>query len=662
MRRTLAVACVLAAVFAPLAHAHARLVRSVPADGAAVARSPGEVQLLYDDDVSVGPGNEVVRNGDGSALAGAPRTNGRRLVLPLRAGLAEGDYSVRWSVISNDGHVVQGVLAFAVGRGQAAPQSSLRPVARSRTLDSIERWLFLLGVLAASGAAIFRYAAFGPAARELAEPERGRALRKGSRVISGILLAACALCIAGAVPLARAANGSATRFGLVLELAAAVALLGAVLAALALRMPRLLPAASLVTVALLPLPSLSGHALDPGQPFYAPVADVLHVLAASIWLGGLLALAAVLTFLRGGAPERAGRRFSTIALAAVLVVAATGLVRAVTELAAFHQIWTTTYGRILLVKSALLLALVALGFANRRRLRLPVVLAELVLLAALVLAAAVLTGSRPGVRQPTAAVPPAAAGPIALPPRDALALAAENGRDAVTIGARFTRGTTEVTAAVLGPNGLGANGLPMRVNGLSAIACGQGCYRAIVPGRPLAVRVDFGTGTIVFPLRTVPGPAAALVASAGRLLRASTSTIYRDRLSSGPGQTLRTLWKEQAPDRLSYVIDGGAAGIVIGNRRWDREAPGGRWVASPQSPLQLPAVPWSPKVTNFHVLAADSTGWTVAFLDRATPAWFRVRIDRSTGRLASFRMTAAAHFMHDEYLSYDKKFEIRPPH
>jgi hypothetical protein len=165
----------------------------------------------------------------------------------------------------------------------------------------------------------------------------------------------------------------------------------------------------------------------------------------------------------------------------------------------------------------------------------------------------------------------------------------------------------------------------------------------------------------VFPLRTAPGPAAALVARAGRLLRASASTVYRERLSSGPGHTLLTLWKEQAPDRLSYVIEGGSAGIVIGARRWDRD-PGGRWVESSQFPLHLPAVPWTRSVTNFHILSADRAGWTIAFLDRSTPAWFRVRIDRRTGRLEGFVMTAAAHFMRDEYLSFDKNVEIAPPH
>ncbi|MGZ4381830.1 MAG: hypothetical protein ACXVZ3_10455, partial [Gaiellaceae bacterium] len=84
-------------------------------------------------------------------------------------------------------------------------------------------------------------------------------------------------------------------------------------------------------------------------------------------------------------------------------------------------------------------------------------------------------------------------------------------------------------------------------------------------------------------------------------------------------------------------------------------------VESPQSPLHLPAVPWTRSVTNFHILSADRSGWTIGFLDRSTPAWFRARIDRRTGRLLSFGMIAAAHFMSDEYLAYDGKVVIQPP-
>ena len=283
-----------------------------------------------------------------------------------------------------------------------------------------------------------------------------------------------------------------------------------------------------------------------------------------------------------------------------------------------------------------------------------------VLLLAL-LAFEVVRGSHSGVHRPVVGPAAPLPEPIPLPPAGALTLAAQSGRKAVTIAVRPAGTRTEATVGVIGPDGLGANGLPVRVDGAGAAACGKGCYRALVPGRPAAIRVDAGTGIIVFPLHTVPGPAAALVARAGRLLRAATSVVYRDRLSSGPGHTLETLWKEQAPDRLSYVIAGGIAGIVIGDRRWDRETRAGPWVASPQQPLNLPALPWTRRITNFHILDADGAGWTVSFLDRSMPAWFRARIDRRTGRLVSFRMIAASHFMHDEYVANGGKVEIRPP-
>ena len=47
------------------------------------------------------------------------------LTIPLLAHLKNGVYSIRWSIVSDDGHREQGVLAFAVGRGAASPHSVL---------------------------------------------------------------------------------------------------------------------------------------------------------------------------------------------------------------------------------------------------------------------------------------------------------------------------------------------------------------------------------------------------------------------------------------------------------------------------------------------------------------------------------------------------------
>ena len=107
--------------------------RSVtPADRAVLAQAPERVVVRFDDDVRVAPGNAAVRNGDGSILDGKPSAHGKTLVLPLRANLGRGDYSVRWSAVSDDGHVVQGVIAFGVGTRPAAAGADASPDGRGR--------------------------------------------------------------------------------------------------------------------------------------------------------------------------------------------------------------------------------------------------------------------------------------------------------------------------------------------------------------------------------------------------------------------------------------------------------------------------------------------------------------------------------------------------
>ena len=76
------------------------------------------MRAVFDDTVIRGPGIAAIRNGGGSVLDGKPRVEGgKTLVIPLRHGLSDGVYSVRWAVISDDGHLESGVLAFAVGLG-----------------------------------------------------------------------------------------------------------------------------------------------------------------------------------------------------------------------------------------------------------------------------------------------------------------------------------------------------------------------------------------------------------------------------------------------------------------------------------------------------------------------------------------------------------------
>ena len=95
--------------------------------------------------------------------------------------------------------------------------------------------------------------------------------------------------------------------------------------------------------------------------------DLLHLGSAAVWVGGLVALLSLLRATVGDDAVRvaAARRFSTVALAAVVVLAASGVGRALTELDSVSQVWSTSYGRALIVKTVLFLPLLAVGRVNR---------------------------------------------------------------------------------------------------------------------------------------------------------------------------------------------------------------------------------------------------------------------------------------------------------
>ena len=404
MRTVAALVAVCAALAAPsTALAHANLLGTQPTDGARLARAPHTIVVLFDDTVRVGSGNAVVENASGrSVLAGPPRTDGRTLTLPLEAGLADADYSVRWSIVSDDGHLERGVLAFAVGAASPPPHSILGATVALTWSDLILRTLYYLGLLTAGGTAVF-----GLLVRGLLGPALRRPL---AQLLFFALLAAF---VGGSGIVHTAAPG--TRYVHVVEAALGISLAGGAAAALAPALPCLLAPAGAAGLALLAAPTLAGHALDPNQWQALSVpADLLHVAAAATWLGGLLGLLFVVPRATRLEEVRvaAARRFSAAALAVVPLLAASGLARAVTELSAVSQIWSTSYGRAVAVKSALFAVLLVLGYLNRRRLRSAFgrlrrpLRAEILVLAAVVVTVSVLTELRPGRDRPAAGGPP----------------------------------------------------------------------------------------------------------------------------------------------------------------------------------------------------------------------------------------------------------------
>jgi putative copper resistance protein D len=125
--------------------------------------------------------------------------------------------------------------------------------------------------------------------------------------------------------------------------------------------------ASLFLLALLGLAPLAvtGHSSAGGSHDIATDSLLLHLGAASVWVGGLVALLAHAR--RGGAHlALATRRFSACALVCWVVMAVSGVVNALVRLPP-HDLFTTGYGLMVLAKITALFTLGALGFQQRRR-------------------------------------------------------------------------------------------------------------------------------------------------------------------------------------------------------------------------------------------------------------------------------------------------------
>jgi hypothetical protein len=231
---------------------------------------------------------------------------------------------------------------------------------------------------------------------------------------------------------------------------------------------------------------------------------------------------------------------------------------------------------------------------------------------------------------------------------------------------------------VVASDGTGLSGLRVRfaVDGRqlpAARPCGAGCYASTTGTSSSVRRVAIALSGRGRPPSAVsfalpahwPVSAAPLLRGAARVFRSLRGVVYHERLSSGPHVTSTSVWRSEAPDRLSYRTARGDAGIVIGRTRWDLVV-GGGWKRSFQNPpLVMPSPPWAAGAYDVSLLGGGRlNGRAVvrfSMFEPTTPAWYTVTLDRRTLRTLEVSMTAAAHFMLDRYVAFNAPRQIRPP-
>ena len=365
---------------------HARLLRSTPAADARLSRPPEAVLLIFSEAVVAELSQITVTKPDGSVLHLRPIADpqgAHALTAPL-APLSSGIHRVAWRIVSADGHPVAGSFSFSllasvgdsspkrplpheVGVEQPAPGAEPRVLPddsgemRIPRLASLLRGLGVGAMMAGVGLLLFGGAA---GSRRNLDPSAftTRLLGIGAVFLAAHLFAWLYHISPG--------SGLSEMFG-VAALMSTPGIIELVRVALALaalwaltrgrRQPALILGLGCLVVS-----GTVGHSAAI-NPLFAIPAKIIHLLAASVWMGGLLWLG--WTFRRDVTAFRIeARRVSFAALIAVIALATSGIIQAVLFMHWPQDLVRTDYGRLVLAKIIGLVILILLGAYNRYRL------------------------------------------------------------------------------------------------------------------------------------------------------------------------------------------------------------------------------------------------------------------------------------------------------
>ena len=392
-------------LFPAVSEAHAILLRSDPAQDAVLTSSPDQVRMWFSEDLSDGFSTASVVTSSNRRVdannAHISSSDTKEMDVSLQPALAPGVYVVLWTTQSaDDGHVLRGSFIFNIAGPDGTVPKSTGPLpgqsnagGSSGQLDGPTFFSFLMVTLVDLGAVFWMGAQLwrtfvlqltdtGSRTQEAIErriEERfdrdfsmpvlfilllanvGVLLGQGLVLTNGNVGQALTPGILGTL----ATNGRFGTYWLMREIVIFLAIVLAAITLLVKKLPRsfieLVPWLNLILgLALLIALTMSGHAAATNNNVlvYSVLVDWLHLLAASLWVGGMMYISLIyLPALKGNtALERARSlvsllpHYSPLAITGVIIMAISGPFNAVVHLTALNQLVTTAYGRALVIK------------------------------------------------------------------------------------------------------------------------------------------------------------------------------------------------------------------------------------------------------------------------------------------------------------------------
>ena len=382
------------------ASAHNSFDSSNPVNGSTLDVAPTTWSLVFKKEVPLASATAELVGSDGVRIGLQPPTYGattNAIVFSLPPNLT-GVNTARWRLVGVDGHVISGRVAFTVNALTApseplvtvegAPQSSPTTI----QVPSLSANDYFIEPVPKLPRLVFRFINYGALLLfiglmfvefYIARGAIGLAIAKRMIRIASVALAATAtleVMIFAADVTGKTLLGSIGSFGLLLKttpgsMLVMKALISYAIAFVSFRrsIAHLTPTSSRWITAMLIQYFLTlaytGHSRSQRWPILGIAADVVHIAAAGIWLGGLLVLLwVVIPHVSDRQAIQALQRFGSVAKFSVLALIVTGLFQTLR----FHDkpvsIFTSSHGQILLVKLILFVAMLKYADTNRRSL------------------------------------------------------------------------------------------------------------------------------------------------------------------------------------------------------------------------------------------------------------------------------------------------------
>ncbi|GHO97355.1 hypothetical protein KSF_074030 [Reticulibacter mediterranei] len=358
---------------------HAALLRSDPADGSVLARTPGEIRLWFSEPVQLVGQSIMVFAPSGAAVElGTVQERNGEVSVPLKVAVA-GTYLVNWQIISQDTDPVSGSFVFSVGQAGGAWAGTVSNNASPLGfwLQALEHLLHFLGYALAFGVLAFLRLVVAPLKQDALAKPIWRLVNFGIIVLlvaEGVALIAQSASLGNhsLLDLTFLVTVLASSFGRALALRLGAALsLWVLIGIIQQGNRRVVDVALVLGGALAVIDSQASHAISSPIVWLGLIVTALHIVAMGVWIGGLIALLALWRRKEARVYQQdLLARFGSLALASVAELVLTGVVLAGLHLVRLADLLTTPYGRLLTIKIlALLLPLlfVLLGQRHSRQ-------------------------------------------------------------------------------------------------------------------------------------------------------------------------------------------------------------------------------------------------------------------------------------------------------